>query len=228
MEQSLKIWYLKKFAFFSELTSEQRQFVRHNTKLQAVGKNETIYLEEDTARNVYLLKEGKVRVSKFNPRGTEFLIAILQPGEVFGNSSVFGNSQKRDVAVAEEKSVFYVMREEKMKELLKMNFDLNLRFSKMIQERLEKIQKRLEDITFKNSNERIIEFIKETAFATGISDKNKIVIKNALTHENVAKLTFTSRQLVSTVLSDLKKQKIIDYNRKEMHVLKPEALKLKG
>lgn len=224
MEKKSKIWYLENFNFFSELTVEQRNFVCQNTKMKSVIKNDTIYFEESPANSVYFLKEGKIKISKFNSNGAEFLIAILSAGEVFGFSSVTGSVKRKEIAIADEKSLFCMMHEKKMKELLLMTPQLNLKFSRMIEERLENTQKRLEDITFKNNQERIIDFIRETALKSSKNQNGELIINNSLTHENIAKLTSTNRQIVSSVLSDLKKQKIIDYNRKEIRILQPEAL----
>lgn len=86
------------------------------------------------------------------------------------------------------------------------------------------MQKRLEDITFKNSEERILDFLKTTAKNSGQCANGEIIIPSSLTHKNIAKLTSTSRQIVSGVFNDLKKQGIIDYNRREIRILNPAAI----
>jgi CRP-like cAMP-binding protein len=208
MEEKFK--YLENFNFFSELTMEQKNFICQNTEIKTVKKNEPVYFQESTANSVYFLKEGKVRISKFNKIGQEFLIAILGSGEIFGESAVTGKLTRKEEAVAEETSLLCMMREDKMKELLLLVPKLNLMFSQMIEERLEKIQKRLEDLTFKSNQERIVDFIKESALKSVKDPNGEIIINNSLTHHNIAKLTSTNRQLVSTILSDLKKKNIID------------------
>lgn len=225
MEQKSKIWYLENFNFFSELTMDQRNFICKNTEMKIVKKHEPVYFQESIANSVYFLKEGKVKISKYNIDGAEFLIAILGSGEIFGVSAVTGKNQRQEIAEAEENTVLCIMRKEKMKELLLMAPALNLKFSSMIEERLEKTQKRLEDLTFKNNEERIIDFLKETAIKTAKNPYGEIFISNTLTHEDIAKLTSTNRQLVSSVFSSLKKQNIIDYNRKEIRILNFEKLR---
>ncbi len=183
-----------------------------------------VYFQESAANGVYFLKEGKVRISKYNKEGLEFLIAIIGSGEIFGESAVTGKTIRKEEAIAEENTIVCMMKEDKMKEFLLLVPEFNLKFSRMIEERLEKTQKRLEDLTFKTNPERIIDFLKESVLKTEANKKGVFVISHSLTQENIAKLTSTNRQLVSTILSDLKKQNIIDYNRKEIIVLNNEKL----
>lgn len=224
MEQKSKIWYLENFNFFSELNQEERNYVCQNTKMKSVEKNEAVYFQQGSADRVYFLKEGKIRISKFNPEGEEFLVAFLEPGEIFGEASITGNRVRNEAAIAEEAVVFCVMRKERMKKLLLMSPALNFKFSQMIEARLEKTQKRLEDLSFKNNQERIIDFLKETALISSQKSDGALIINNSLTHEKIAQLTSTNRQEVSAVFSSLKKKQIIDYNRKEIRILKLNEL----
>lgn len=225
MELKSKIWYLENFNFFSELETEQRTIVCQNTVMKTVDKNEVVYFQESRANSVYFLKEGTIRISKFNSEGEELLMRILHPGEIFGEASIIDNRIRKEAAIAEEKVCFCVMREDKMKELLLMAPALNFKFSQMIEERLEKTQKRLEDLSFKNNHERIVDFIKGLAISSD-SKNGEIIINNTLTHDKIAKLTSTNRQEVSSVFSYLKKNRIIDYDRKVIRILKMEDLEL--
>ncbi len=226
MQLKSKIWYLENFNFFSELTMEQRIFVRQNIEMKTIQKNEIVYFQDDPANSVYFLKEGKIRISKINAKGDEFLVALLNAGEIFGESSIFEHSVRKEAAIAEEETVYCVLGEKRMKELLKMCPSLNLKFSRMIEEKMDKIQKRLEDLAFKSNKERIIEFLKEKASHAPVDPNGNIIIENSLSHEKIAMLTATNRQEVSSVLSFFKKNNTIDYNRKYIKILKIDELRM--
>lgn len=225
MESKSKIWYLENFNFFSELETVQRTFVLQNTVMKTVEKNDVVYFQESRANSVYFLKEGNIRISKFNSEGEELLIRILNPGEIFGEASIMAHRTRKEAAIAEEKVCYCVMREDKMRELLFMAPALNFKFSQMIEERLEKAQKRLEDLSFKNNHQRIVDFIKALASSSN-SQNGEIIINNSFTHDKIAKLTSTNRQEVSSVFSYLKKNQIIDYDRKFIRILKMKDLEL--
>ncbi len=181
MNNSLKFWYLENFDFFSELSQNQREFVHRNTEMKISLKNEIIYHEGSPADNIYFLKEGEIRISKFNDAGEEFLIRIIPPGSIFGESSIICSSKRNEFATAEKQSLICRMSNNKMKELLLLNPELNLKFFGMLEIRLESMQKRLEDLTFKNSEERILDFIKSTAKISGKCSNGEIIIPPSLT-----------------------------------------------
>lgn len=224
LELKSKIWYLENFNFFSELTLDHRTFICQNTVMKTVDKNDPVYFQEDYAHSIYFLKEGRIKISKFSEKGQEFLVTILNPGEIFGEASILGKNLRKEAALAEESATFCVMKEEKMRELLLMSPVLNLKFSQLLEERLEKTQKRLGDLSFKSNHQRIIDFIKELVQVSSEAHGGEIVINNTLTHEKIAQLTSTNRQEVSSVFSYLKRNRVIDYNRKTIRVLKIEDL----
>ncbi len=226
MDLKSKIWYLENYNFFSELNLDQRKFVRANTEMKSVNKAQIIYFQDDPANCVYFLKEGSIRISKIHSDGSEFMLTILGPGEIFGESSLFGNSIRKEAATAEEDSIYCVMREEKLKELFLMVPALNLKFSKMIESRLGDMQIRFESLSLKNNNERILDFIKKEALKSTQHLNGQIIIDHPLTHEKVAMLTATSRQEVSSLFSYLRKKNVIDYDRKTIRILKIDELKM--
>lgn len=226
MEQKSKVWYLENFNFFSELGLEERTFICQNTVMKSLNEGETVFFQNDLANSVYFLKEGKIKISRFSPTGEEFLIAILEAGEIFGEGSIINNGRRQQAAIVEEQVTYCIMSEEKFKMLLLMSPALNLKFSQFLEGRLEKTQKRLQDLCLKNNQQRIIDFLKETASISSKENNGEFIILSSLTHEKIAQLTSTNRQEVSSVFSYLKKNRIIEYNRKMIRILKFNELQI--
>jgi len=226
MVKKSKVWYLENFNFFSEVDMEGRTFICQNTIMRSLDKDEAVYFQFDPSNSIYFLKEGKIRISKFTPTGEEFLVGILEKGEIFGESSIMANKNRQEAAIVEEAVTYCVMKQEKFRELLLMSPSLNLKFSQMLEEKLEKAQQRLQDISCKNNQQRIIDFLKETASLSSKGPNGELIIKNSLTHQKIAQLTSTNRQEVSSVFSYLKKNRIIDYNRNMIKILNLNELKL--
>jgi len=224
MNDQTKFWHLDNFDFFSGLTMDQRRFVHANTKMTNLVKDESVYFEGSLANSIYFLKEGEMRISKFNESGDEFLISILSPGSIFGMSSITGGPSRTETAKATLPSLICILDKEKMKELLKENTELNMKFCQLMESRMINMQKRLENLTFKNSEGRILDFLRTTAITSGLKVNGHILISPMMTHENIGKLSSTSRQLVSEFFCSLKKKGIISYDRKELKILIPEAI----
>ncbi len=97
---------------------------------------------------------------------------------------------------------------------MQANSLLSMAVTKNIGEKLRNIERRLESLIFKDARERIIDFMKEMAAKYGKAIGVEILVKHDLTHQDIANLTATSRQTVTTVLNDLKEKNLIYMERK--------------
>ena len=70
----MKIWYLHNMSLYKELTDEEMVQLDRMTSMSSVKKKQPIYLPGDSSRNVYLLKSGRVAVSRLTEIGKEITI----------------------------------------------------------------------------------------------------------------------------------------------------------
>ena len=94
------------------------------------------------------------------------------------------------------------------------NAQLSLAVTKNIGEKLRNVERKLESLIFKDARERIIDFMREMATKYGKKKSVEVLVKHDLTYQDVADLTATSRQTVTTVLNDLKEKDLIYMERK--------------
>ncbi|MEO1623728.1 MAG: Crp/Fnr family transcriptional regulator, partial [Bacteroidota bacterium] len=84
--------------------------------------------------------------------------------------------------------------------------------------RLRKAESRLESLIFKDARTRIIDFIKENVASRGRRVGYEMLLRHSLTQQDIANLTGTSRQTVTSVLNELRKMDLIYFNRKSILV----------
>ena len=77
---------------------------------------------------------------------------------------------------------------------------------------------------FKDARTRIIEFLKDTAAWNGKKVGFETMIPTKLTHKDIASLTGTSRQTVTTILNELKEKNLINFDRKKILIRDIEKL----
>jgi CRP-like cAMP-binding protein len=112
-----------------------------------------------------------------------------------------------------------------MKDLMKENRELSFKMLKFVGLRLMKLERKLELLVFKDARTRVVEFIKDAASWKGKKVGNETLIQTKLTHQDIASLTGTSRQTVTTILNDLKDKNLINFDRKRILVRDLEALR---
>lgn len=193
-----------------------------------VTKGDYIYLPEENADKVYFVSEGRIKVGTYSEQGKEITKAILNAGEVFGELSLIGEDKRRDFAYAMENSNLCILSVEDIKSLMREHNGLSLFLMKLMGSRMLEMEQRLESLVFKDSRTRIIEFLKQLAEKKGKRVGYEMVIYKFMTHQEIANLTATSRQTVTTVLNELRSKNIITFNRRRLLIRDMEQLELEA
>jgi CRP-like cAMP-binding protein len=221
-----KIWFFEDLSLTETLSNREKEVLYNNSVLKTYKKKDIIYFPEDDANKLYIIHTGKVKISRVSNKGKELILAILGEGEVFGELSITNEGLREEMAEALEESDIFVINTNDFIDATRNNPKFNLSVTKLIGLRLKKIQNRLESLYFKNTEERIKNFIKDMAEEHGrkLITGDEIEIKLKLKHEDIAKLTATTRQSVTTILSHLEKDGIILYDRNRILIKKIKEL----
>ncbi len=189
------------------------------------NKGEYIYVPEEDSNKIFFVFAGKVKVGTINDEGKEITKAILDKGEVFGELAAIGEQKRRDFAVATEKSTVCVLPASDIKSMIKENRGLSMFLMKIMGKRVLETEHRLESLVFKDSRSRIVEFICKQADEKGQRVGFETVIRNFITHQEVANMTATSRQTVTTILNELRNDNLLTFNRRRLLIRDLETLR---
>ncbi len=196
-----------------------------DTDQKMYEKSEYIYLPNEHANRIYFVTEGRVKVGTYSEAGKEITKAILTSGEVFGELALVGLEVRRDFAYAMEPTNVCILTAEEMKGLMRERTDLNLFIMQLMGSRLLEMEQRLESLVFKDSRTRIIEFLYNLAVEKGQRVGFEQLVRKFMTHQEIANLTATSRQTVTTILNELRAKNILTFDRKRMLVRDMELLR---
>ena len=187
-------------------------------------KGEYIYLQDDQSDKIYFLNEGRVKIGHYADSGKEITKALLSKGEVFGELSLVGESNRRDFAQAMEKTTCCILTVKEMRGLMRDHSGLSLFMMKIMGSRVLEMEQRLESLVFKDSRTRIIEFLAELVSKKGERVGYEMLVRKFMTHQEIANLTATSRQTVTTVLNELRNKNILTFNRRRLLIRDMERL----
>lgn len=219
-QEKTKLWYFENFNLMSTLPAKELERLNTSSKMTKAPKKQVIYFPDENSNSVYLIKQGKVKISRMSDDGREIIIAILGPGEIFGESAITDKGSKREeFAEATEDTVLCGMFSDIVHELMEKDAGFGFKITKIIGFRFKRIQARFESLIFKPSDERVKSFIRDLIKDEGKKgDNGEIELRLNLTHEDIGKLTATSRQTVTKVLNELEKKELITYNRSRIIV----------
>ncbi|BDS14324.1 Crp/Fnr family transcriptional regulator [Aureispira anguillae] len=218
MQTAAKLWYLEQFDIFKVLSKRELKRMAETALHKHYKKDDPIMFPFNSQKTIYLLKEGAVKIGNYTESGEENLKYLINSGTIFGEMAlVDGNSN--DFAVAVESCIVCTLNTNVIQEIMTQNKAFNRGMYKLIGLRLRKVESKLSTIVYKDSFTRIVDFLKAFAQEFGKDVDNVLVVKNFLTNTEIAKLTFTSRQTVNSVLNKLKRENRISYDDKYLRIL---------
>jgi len=223
---SLKLWYLKQYDFFGELKGKARDFVKSNTEMCHFKAKDMIYLSGHDLQ-VYLLKQGQVKISKLRENGEEVIQDILKPGEIFGSLPLVDSAASPDTEYAQAASdtIVCILSRANFEKLIETYPKLNQRLTKWYGIRMRRFEERLNDLIFRDVKQRMAGFLYRYATQFGTLKNGIYEVKPILTHEEVGLLIGAARQTVTTMLNELKDEGFILPDRKCWKILRVDELK---
>jgi CRP-like cAMP-binding protein len=222
--EGTKFWYLENFNIFKDLKEESMQELHRITSMQDIPKNQPIYFPQEPSNSIFFLKKGRVKLSRTSSDGKEMILALVNMGEVFGEMAFFDEGERNEFATALDDCLVCAINKNEFKGFVDKNPELNLRITKLIGLKLKKYSERIEELVFKDAEQRLVSFLLRLADENGKQIGEEIFVKPFLKHQDIAELTATSRQTVNSILTDLREKRVINFDRKKLIIYNREKL----
>ena len=221
-----RLWFFEEVNFGNIFCPQKIVELEHQIEHRTYQKGDYVYFMGEPPEYVYIVKEGRVKLGTYSEEGKEIVKTILTPGEVFGELALAGEENRRDFAmVLDANTVICPMTIEDMRARMADNQELSLTIFKMVGSRMRKLERRIELLISKDARTRVIELLRDMAKEKGKKIGFETMIPNHLKHQDIASLTGTSRQTVTTILNELKEKNIINFDRRKILIRDMEKLK---
>jgi CRP-like cAMP-binding protein len=171
---------------------------------------EVVYAQGDPARNVIYLQEGAVKLSVVSEAGKEAVVAMLGPGQFFGEGCMAGQSVRMGTATVVVPSTLLVIEKAELLKVLHEQHDLSDWFITFMLKRNIRIEEDLIDQLFNSSEKRLARTLLLLA-RYGKDDRPHAVIPK-LSQETLAEMIGTTRSRVNFFMNKFKKLGFIKYN----------------
>lgn len=225
MAEKTKLWYLENFNMFKGLNKASMDKLNRITAMNEIQKSLPIYFANEPSTSIYFLKRGRVKLTRISPDGKEMILALVNPGEIFGELSILDKNERTDFAITIDNCLICAVNLDDFHNFIDENPELNLKVTKHIGLKLLKFSERIESLIFKNATQRVVSFILNQSIEYGKRIGNELFLKPFLTHQDIAELTACSRQTVTSILTDLREKEFIDFDRKKLIIHNEDELK---
>ncbi len=217
------IWVFEDVNLFKLLCPHKFKAYKSSHSFDAYKKSDYIYFEEDAANKVYLIEKGKVKIGYYNEDGSEVVKAILRKGELFGEKAILGENKRDEFAQSiDNNTSICPVGVNTMHELMRDNQTFSFKVYKFIGFKFKKLERRLQLLLFKDAKTRLVEFLDElcTDYGYDCDKTGDKVINHPYTQKDIASLIGVSRPTLNVLLNELKETNTIDFNRREIRIIK--------
>lgn len=198
------------------LTLDERAMLIQNAQTVNYNKHSAIFEPNSAANKAYILMSGSVKITVHAER-KDIIKYMVRPGMLFGESFLTGELVRRDFAYAmEDNTEVLEIDAQTFLMLSRKNFSFAQALLHFLGERLRHTEHQLERVVLKDSKSRIMEYLHQMGTEQGRQVGMETLVKHNMTHQDIADVTGTSRQMVTAVLNQLKRENVLYFNRKKI------------
>lgn len=214
---------IKRFNAIKTLTHDElEKFSDHKTSL-VIKKGENLMTEGNSINGLYCIKEGKGKLTKLNTNGKEQIIKFVKGGDILGHRSILSEELVGLNAVAlEDMHVCFIPKGDIL-ETIRDNANFSLNMIKNISHQLNEANTLISQMAQKPVKDRLADTLLSLEDIFGIDNEGCIDV--VLTREEIANTIGTATESAIRLLSNLKKDGVIDLIGKKIKILNKNALK---
>lgn len=191
---------LKKVALFSALDEKALEAIAQHAVNRTYPKNSVVINEGDNSDSLYIILSGKVKAYLSDENGKEIIIGIQQPGDYFGELALIDEEPRAASIMTLEKSSFSVISKSSFHQYLLGHPDVALMLLRDLARRLRSDTGIVKSLALMDVYGRLAKTLIDLSNET---EDGKLVIEQKLTHQDLANMVGSSREMVSRILKDL-------------------------
>ena len=224
--QQSSLAFLQRVSIFSGVGSDSLARIAAITGEKSYSRRSVIFHEGDHGDTLYILKSGRVKISKITEDGREKTLTIMQPGDFFGEMAIFDQLPRSATAeVIDEQAVVFTVAKRDFERIIFEHPQIALKIMRDLTRRIRQVNQQVEDLAFKDVHERVASTLCNLSKIEGRQlTNNRILINLKMTHQDLANMVGSSRETVTRALNRLQDQEIISISHQQITINRPELL----
>lgn len=215
---------LQSIPLFDSLPEEALAELTARVRRRRFRSGDIIFHRDDPGSTLYLLESGQVKVYVPTEEGRDIILAVLRPGQFFGELSLLDNKPRSASAQANEDTITLILEREDFFAFLREHPDISLRLLEVLAARLRQTDALLEDIAFLDIDGRLAKRLLELGRNFGQTTEGGTTIELRLTQEELAAMIGATRESVAKRLGYYKRRGFIAVENHRITILRPNEL----
>jgi len=216
---------IKNISIFNSLSPQEEKEVLRCVSHDTFRKKETIFSEGDPSDWFYIVKRGKVKITKISHEGKEIILEVISPMEFFGGIAVVRGFPYPANAVAMEDTEVLKISRKDILSLMDRFPGLMYCMAMNIGDRIKGSHETLKSIALEKVEARIASLLIKLCDKAGEAVPGGLQINMKLTKQDIAEMVGTTVETSIRTISKLTKAGIVSAKAGKIIVRDPEKLK---
>jgi len=187
-----------------------------HASVKAFPKNTLVVSEGDKSVDyVYLIRSGRVKVFLCSAEGKEIDLAVLEPGDYFGEMSLDGGPRSASVMTL-ARTELAIMRQSEFRKFLAASPDFSMQLIQKLIARTRSLLKSVKSLALMDVSDRVARLLLEMA----TEENGKLIINEKLSKRDIANRVGATREMASRVFKDLVASGYIQMENKRITISK--------
>jgi CRP/FNR family transcriptional regulator, cyclic AMP receptor protein len=211
---------------FVVLSESARREVRRAAARQRAHRAEIIYAPGEPGDTTYLVRRGRVKISRLSSDGREITLCLCHSGELFGEEALVQKAARSCQAQAMEESVLYALPCPLLQQLMREEVAFAMGLARLIGQRREQAEDQVEDLAFRDVGGRLARFLINLASQQGVAMADgRTLLNTRLTHQELANCVGTTRETLTLTIDRFRADGWIRFEGRMIALCDPDALR---
>jgi len=179
---------------------------------------ETIFAPGDPDEHLYFVLSGTVRLYKLYGDYKEATVALLREGDLFGAMCLREGGGQTVFAQALTDARVAVIRKSMLVEVLKRAPELAVELFSALYERFEQSEEAIERLLDREVSARLAKLLQDLSERFGKADGSATILDLRLTHQDLANMIASTREAVSKVMSEFRREGLIEVRNRKIAI----------
>jgi CRP/FNR family transcriptional regulator, cyclic AMP receptor protein len=191
--------FLKRVPLFAGLTEPQYELLAAGSTRRNFPKGRMIVAEGEPSQSLYILLSGRAKVQRSDSEGKEVILAVLGPGEFFGEMSLIDDAPRSASVITLESCDFMAINKDGFKAMMTQSTEMCMQIMKGLVKRLRGADQKIETLALLDVYGRVARVLLD--FSENVDGVR--IVKGRLPRQEIAKMIGASREMVSRVMKGL-------------------------
>ncbi|KHL15098.1 CRP-like cAMP-binding protein [Mumia flava] len=215
---------LRQAPLFSGLDDEAAESLGSKMTSGHLRRSEVLFHEGDEGDRLYIVTDGKIKLGRSSADGRENLLAILGPGQMFGELSLFDPGPRSATATAVTECELESLGHDELTKWLEEHPNVSRALLGQLASRLRRTNDVVADLVFSDVPGRVAKALMDLSNRFGRKADDGIHVHHDLTQEELAQLVGASRETVNKALADFAMRGWLRLEPRSVVIIEPDRL----